>query len=93
MYIFCFRFNNTVRLEQLKLYELLVSNAGQQFLVHEPFLRPLLKLLTSCSSEVYPVEIEKRLVILLNQLCVSVMCNIQLLDLFFCAATNQEPAK
>lgn len=82
-----------MRLEQLKLYELLVSNAGQQFLVHEPFLRPLLKLLTSCTSEVYPVELEKRLVVLLNQLCVSVMHNIQLLDLFFCAASNKEPAK
>ncbi|KAK6626133.1 hypothetical protein RUM43_006438 [Polyplax serrata] len=87
------RFNNKVRLEQLKLYELLVSNAGQQFLVHEPFLRPLLKLLTSCTSEVYPVELEKRLVVLLNQLCVSVMHNIQLLDLFFCAPSNKEPAK
>ncbi|KAL0272983.1 UNVERIFIED_CONTAM: hypothetical protein PYX00_005771 [Menopon gallinae] len=87
------RFINDVKLEQLKLYELFVSHAGQQLLVHEPFLRPLLKLLSSCTSEVYPVEVEKHLVLLLNQLCVSVMHNIQLLDLFFSAPSKQGPAK
>ncbi|KAJ9590796.1 hypothetical protein L9F63_016182, partial [Diploptera punctata] len=86
-------YGNVVRLEQLKLYELLVSHSRHQLLVHEPFLRPLLKLLASCVGEVFPLELEKRLVVLLNQLCVSLMQNIELLDLFFYASPDQGSAK
>lgn len=83
----CGRFANTVRLEQLKLFELLVSHSStrHQLLVHEPFLRPLLKLLASCQNEIFPSDVGKRLVILLNQLCVVLMQNVHLLDLFFCS--------
>lgn len=87
------RYGNAIRLEQLKLYELLVSHSRHQLLVHEPFIRPLLRLLASCAGEVFPVELEKRLVVLLNQLCVSLMQNIELLDLFFYASADQGPAK
>jgi len=87
------RYGNAIRLEQLKLYELLVSQSRQQLLVHEPFIRPLLRLLSSCAGEVFPVELEKRLVVLLNQLCVTLMQNIELLDLFFYASGDQGPAK
>lgn len=87
------RYGNAIRLEQLKLYELLVSQSRHQLLVHEPFIRPLLRLLASCAGEVFPVELEKRLVVLLNQLCVSLMQNIELLDLFFYASADQGPAK
>lgn len=83
------RYANAVRLEQLKLYELLVSHSRHQLLVHEPFLRPLLKLLASCQNEIFPHDVGKRLVILLNQLCVVLMQNVHLLDLFFCSAGQQ----
>ncbi|CRK98436.1 CLUMA_CG011793, isoform B [Clunio marinus] len=79
------QYANTVRLEQLKLFELLVSHSRHQLLVHEPFLRPLLKLLASCQNEIFPHDVGKRLVILLNQLCVVLMQNVHLLDLFFCS--------
>lgn len=79
------RYSNAVRLEQLKLYELLVSHSRHQLLVHEPFLRPLLKLLASSQNEIFPEDVGKRLVILLNQLCVVLMQNVHLLDLFFCS--------
>jgi hypothetical protein len=79
------RYANAVRLEQLKLYELLVSHSRHQLLVHEPFLRPLLKLLASCQNEIFPHDVGKRLVLLLNQLCVVLMQNVHLLDLFFCS--------
>lgn len=84
-----FRYANAVRLEQLKLYELLVSHSRHQLLVHEPFLRPLLKILASSQSEIFPPDIEKRLVILLNQLCVVLMQNVHLLDLFFFSSSQQ----
>lgn len=78
------RYSNVLRLEQLKLYELLLSNAPHlQLLTHEPFLRPLLGLLDFCLGECFPADIEKRLILLLNQLCVCLMQNPTLLDLFF----------
>lgn len=82
-----------MKLEQLKLYEILVSSSRRLLLVHEPLLRPLLRLLASCIGECFPVEVEKRLVVLLNQLCVSLMQNIELLDLFFYASSDQGPTK
>ncbi|XP_015173934.1 PREDICTED: UPF0518 protein AAEL005291-like isoform X3 [Polistes dominula] len=76
------KFNNAVRLEQLKLYELLVSYSGT-LLAHEPVTRPLLRLLEECANDIMLLEIEKKLVVLLNQLCVALMQNMALLDLFF----------
>lgn len=58
-------------------------------LVHEPFLRPLLKILASSQNEIFPPDVEKRLVILLNQLCVVLMQNVHLLDLFFFSSSQQ----
>ncbi|XP_058466827.1 FHIP family protein AAEL005291 isoform X3 [Malaya genurostris] len=83
------RYANAVRLEQLKLYEQLVSHSRHQLLVHEPFLRPLLKILASSQNEIYPPDVAKRLVILLNQLCVVLMQNVHLLDLFFFSNEQQ----
>lgn len=83
------RYANAVRLEQLKLYELLVSHSRHQLLCHEPFLRPLLKILASSQGEIFPPDLEKRLVILLNQLCVVLMQNVHLLDLFFFSTEQQ----
>ncbi|XP_011339039.1 UPF0518 protein AAEL005291 isoform X3 [Ooceraea biroi] len=76
------RFNNAVRLEQIKLYELLVSYSGT-LLAHEPVTRPLLRLLEECANDIMPLKVEKKLVVLLNQLCVALMQNMALLDLFF----------
>ncbi|GAB1859031.1 UPF0518 protein CG3558 [Camponotus japonicus] len=76
------RFNNAVRLEQIKLYELLISHSNT-LLAHEPVTRPLLRLLQECANDIMPLEVEKKLVVLLNQLCVVLMQNMALLDLFF----------
>lgn len=88
LYIYCkttivfYRFNNAVRLEQIKLYELLISHSNT-LLAHEPVTRPLLRLLEECANDIMPLEVEKKLVVLLNQLCVVLMQNMALLDLFF----------
>lgn len=88
--ILYFRYANAVRLEQLKLYEQLVTHSRHQLLlVHEPFLKPLLKMLASSQDEIFPTDVEKRLVILLNQLCVVLMQNVHLLDLFFFSSSQQ----
>lgn len=80
--IIIFRYSNVVRLELLKFYELLVTQSRHLLLVHEPFLRPMLKLFSSCKGEVFELDKEKRLMTLLYQLCVLLMQNIDLVDLF-----------
>ncbi|KAL1110121.1 hypothetical protein AAG570_008198 [Ranatra chinensis] len=77
------RYENVLKLEQLKLYEVLVSHSHTQLLDREPFHRPLLNLLASCSDVCFSVVVEKRLVVLLNQLCVSLVHHNDLLSLFF----------
>lgn len=73
------------------MYEQLVTHSRHQLLlVHEPFLRPLLKILASSQDEIFPTDVEKRLVILLNQLCVVLMQNVHLLDLFFFSSSQQQ---
>lgn len=62
---------------------MLISQSRHLLLVHEPFLRPLIKLLQSCQGEVFHKDVEKRLIGLLYQLCVLLMQNIDLIDLFF----------
>lgn len=90
-FVYLSRYANAVRLEQLKLYEQLVTHSRHQLLlVHESFLRPLLKILTSSLGVEYPTDVEKRLVILLNQLCVVLMQNVNLLDLFFCSTSQHQ---
>lgn len=83
---------NALKLEQLKVHEQLLSHSRQEILVYKPIIRPLLRLLTSCGGCV-PVEVEKRLVVLLNQLCVSLMHNHHLLDFFFQFSSDQGPTK
>ncbi|XP_042204929.1 FHIP family protein CPIJ015043-like isoform X2 [Homarus americanus] len=85
-------FVNAMKLEQLKVHEQLLSHARQEILVYKPIIRPLLRLLAACGGCV-PVDVEKRLVVLLNQLCVSLMHNHHLLDFFFQFSSDQGPTK
>lgn len=77
------KYTNAVRLEQLKLYEMLIGQSRHILLVHEPFLGPMIKVLRSCQGEVFHKDVEKRLVNLLYQLSVLLMQNDDLIDLFF----------
>ncbi|XP_037277131.2 FHF complex subunit HOOK-interacting protein 1B isoform X3 [Rhipicephalus microplus] len=85
-------FLSNLKLEQLRIYEVLVSHSHHELLLQQPFLRPLLHLLASC-AECAPLEVEKRLVVLLNTLCVSLSQHLDLLEVFFSASSNQGPAR
>lgn len=87
------RYGNALRLEQLRLYEALLSHSHSQLLQHAPFHRPLQTLLASCLGQLFSVEVERRLVILLNQLCVSLVQYPHLLDLFFQEPRDNQPAR
>ncbi|XP_043267925.1 FHIP family protein CG3558 isoform X2 [Venturia canescens] len=76
------RYTTVLRLKQLKLHELLISYSST-LLAHEPVARPILRFLEACANDILEYEVEKRLISLLNQLCVAIMQNIALLDLFF----------
>ncbi|GFQ92355.1 FTS and Hook-interacting protein [Trichonephila clavata] len=80
-------FVNILKLEQLKFYEILVTNCHQDLLFHKPIVRPLLRLLASC-GDCAPVEVEKRLIILLNTLCVCLTQFPDLLQVFFGASSD-----
>ncbi|CAH1153647.1 unnamed protein product [Phaedon cochleariae] len=77
------RYINAIRCEQLKLYQMLISQSRHILLMHEPFLRPMIRLLCSCDGEVFSREVENLLVDLINQLSALLMQNIEFINLFF----------
>src|SRR5688500_16989938 len=76
-------FTNRMKLQQLKLYQLLVEQlCHQTALFTRPLVRPMFHLLVTC-SDCAPLEVEKKLVSLLNTLSRCLCQNVDLLDLFF----------
>lgn len=80
-------------MEQLRIYEVLLSSLHNELLTRESFLKPLIKLLNSFNGDCLPVDIEKKLVILINQLCSSFSQHLELLNLFFPPSSNNEQAE
>lgn len=87
-----------LRAQQLKLYETLLEQSSlraRSLLSHQPFLKPLLHLLSEfavsdIADETY--ETDSHLVMLLNQLCSRLMDkdNVHLLDVFFNAGKEED---
>uniref|UniRef100_A0A3B5LC96 Uncharacterized protein n=1 Tax=Xiphophorus couchianus TaxID=32473 RepID=A0A3B5LC96_9TELE len=78
------QFTEDMKLEQLRMYQMLLSQAKQPLLHHKPVLRPLMMLLTSCAGA--------ELVQLLNQLCVALVKDPSVLELFFHTSQDQGAA-
>ncbi|XP_077155082.1 FHF complex subunit HOOK-interacting protein 1B [Ranitomeya variabilis] len=85
-------FTEDKKVEQLKLYEMLISQSRQPLLRYQPVLRPLVTLLGSFSPGPASPVLENNLVLLLNQLCVSLAREPSTLELFFQDPTGQEGA-
>ncbi|KAK1890092.1 Protein FAM160A1 [Dissostichus eleginoides] len=88
------QFTEDMKLEQLRIYQMLLSQARQPLLHHKPVLRPLMMLLASCSganAEGGGV-VEAELVLLLHQLCVSLVKDPSVLELFFHTSEDQGAA-
>ncbi|XP_050679290.1 FHIP family protein AGAP011705 isoform X2 [Leptidea sinapis] len=83
------KYENVVKLEQLKIFGHLINHYSSQVIAAEPFLRPLLKLLSGFRNELPPVNVECQLVTVLNQLCVALMQNMKFVDLFFLMTHTQ----
>uniref|UniRef100_A0A3P8YAC8 FHF complex subunit HOOK-interacting protein C-terminal domain-containing protein n=1 Tax=Esox lucius TaxID=8010 RepID=A0A3P8YAC8_ESOLU len=82
------QFTDDMKLEQLKMYEMIVGQARQPLLHHKPVLRPLMMLLSSCSGTPTP-RVEAELVLLLNQLCCVLAKDPSVLELFFHTSEDQ----
>ncbi|TKS93260.1 Protein FAM160A1 [Collichthys lucidus] len=79
------QFTEDMKLEQLRMYQMLLSQARQPLLHHKPVLRPLMMLLASCAGAGTDSGgvVEAELVLLLNQLCVALVKDPSVLELFF----------
>nr|XP_033796554.1 protein FAM160A1 [Geotrypetes seraphini]XP_033796563.1 protein FAM160A1 [Geotrypetes seraphini] len=84
-------FTDETKMEQLKMYEMLVTQSHQHLLHHKPILKPLMMLLSSCSGTTTP-SVETCLVVLLNQLCSILATDSSILELFFHASEDQGAA-
>ncbi|XP_012687202.2 FHF complex subunit HOOK interacting protein 1A isoform X2 [Clupea harengus] len=89
-------FTDDMKLEQLKMYEMLVGQARQPLLHHKPVLRPLMMLLSACSSpgpaSAASPAVEAELVLLLHQLCCVLAKDPSVLELFFHTSEDQGAA-
>ncbi|KAM4714834.1 FHF complex subunit HOOK-interacting protein 1A-like isoform 2-T5 [Anableps anableps] len=88
------QFTEDMKLEQLRMYQMLLSQAKQPLLHHKPVLRPLMMLLTSCAGAATDIGgvVEAELVQLLNQLCVALVKDPSVLELFFHTSQDQGAA-
>ncbi|XP_049328594.1 FHF complex subunit HOOK interacting protein 1A [Astyanax mexicanus] len=93
-------FTDDMKLDQLKMYEMLIGQARQPLLHHKPILRPLMMLLSSCSGTAGTATgtagtagtVEAELVLLLNQLCCVLAKDPSILELFFHTSEDQGAA-
>ncbi|XP_051566183.1 FHF complex subunit HOOK interacting protein 1B isoform X2 [Myxocyprinus asiaticus] len=82
------------QLELLKLFEMLIGQSHQPLLLHSAVLQPLLSLLGACVDPQLgcPPALESSLVLLLNQVCVSMAKQTAVLEsLFRCGSVQQGP--
>lgn len=84
-------FTDETKIEQLKMYEMLVTQSHQPLLHHKPILKPLMMLLSSCSGTT-TAAVEGKLVVLLNQLCSILTKDPSILELFFHTSEDQGAA-
>ncbi|XP_029938096.1 protein FAM160A1-like [Salarias fasciatus] len=88
------QFTEDMKLEQLRMYQMLLAQARQPLLHHKPILRPLMMLLASCAGAATDSGgvVEAELVLLLNQLCVALVKDPSVLELFFHTSEDQGAA-
>lgn len=86
-------FAEKLKAEQLRMFEQLISQSSQLLLIHKPVIKPLLRLLTSCSEQSKPGPIEKNLVLLLHQICACSSQETVILETFFNADADHGKAK
>ncbi|XP_048826066.1 FHF complex subunit HOOK interacting protein 1A-like isoform X2 [Brienomyrus brachyistius] len=85
-------FTDDMKLEHLRMYEMLVRRCRQPLLRHKPVRRPLMMLLAACSGPGAAAEVEAQLLLLLGCLCSILAREPSILELFFHASEDQGAA-
>ncbi|XP_060080031.1 FHF complex subunit HOOK-interacting protein 1B-like [Ylistrum balloti] len=86
-------YTEKLKLEQLRMFELLIGQSHQLLLIHKAVINPILRLLSSCVQDTNSQVIESRLVLILHQICASISQQTVILESFFNANADHGPAK
>ncbi|BFZ24048.1 hypothetical protein BsWGS_27087 [Bradybaena similaris] len=87
--------HDKLRMQQLRLFELIISQSKQLLLIHRPVIKPLLRLLIDVadSPEISNGELEFKLVLVLHQICICISQQNLILESFFSTDTDHGPAR
>ncbi|XP_021344716.1 FTS and Hook-interacting protein-like isoform X2 [Mizuhopecten yessoensis] len=86
-------YTEKLKMEQLRMFEVLIGQSRQLLLIHKAVINPILRLLSSCVQDTHSRGIESRLVLILHQICASISQQTVILESFFNANADQGPAK
>ncbi|CAF0774051.1 unnamed protein product [Didymodactylos carnosus] len=89
----CPEYAHELKYHQLRFFEYLLSRSRHELLFHKQIFKPLLNLLRSCESSSCIDLIEKHMIVVLNQVCVSITKSTPLLELCFDISAEQGPAR
>ncbi|GFR70508.1 FTS and Hook-interacting protein homolog [Elysia marginata] len=85
-----------LRLQQLRIFEHIISQSKQLLLVHRPVIKPLLRVLIDVSESQELTnngELEFKLVLVLHQICICISQQNLILESFFSTDADHGPAR
>ncbi|CAF2512307.1 unnamed protein product [Rotaria sp. Silwood2] len=89
----CPEYASELKYHQLRCFEFLLSRSQHELLFHKQIFKPLLNLLRSCESSTSLELIEKHMVVVLNQVCVSITKSPELLEFCFDISAEHGPSR
>ncbi|CAF3663299.1 unnamed protein product [Adineta steineri] len=89
----CPEYASELKYHQLRCFEFLLSRTQQELLFHKQIFKPLLNLLRSCESSSSLELIEKHMIVVLNQVCVSITKTPDLLEFCFDISAEHGPSR
>ncbi|CAF1145980.1 unnamed protein product [Adineta steineri] len=89
----CPEYASELKYHQLRCFEFLLSRSQHELLFHKQIFKPLLNLLRSCESSTSLELIEKHMIIVLNQVCVSITKSPELLEFCFDISADHGPSR
>lgn len=88
--------HDRLRLQQLRIFEHIISQSKQLLLVHRPVIKPLLRVLIDVSESQELTnngELEFKLVLVLHQICICISQQNLILESFFSTDADHGPAR
>ncbi|CAF3378729.1 unnamed protein product [Rotaria sp. Silwood1] len=89
----CPEYASDLKYQQLRCFEFLLSRTQQELLFHKQIFKPLLNLLRSCECSSSLDLIEKHMIVVLNQICVSITKSPELLEFCFDISAEHGPSR